>query len=65
MCGHLFLSPVIAMFSDPWNIPSLANFVKATMEVLIHHSASYQTVSPPPHTHTHLTVPDKVLQPQL
>ena len=64
MCGHLFLSPIIAMFSDPWNIPSLADFVKATMEVLIHHSVSYQTATsplpalsppppPPPPTHTH------------
>ena len=63
MCGHLFLSTVIAMFSQPWNIPSLADFVRATMEVLIHHSASDHTLTHPPPSHPPPSLPPSLPPP--
>lgn len=33
MCGHLFLSTAITMFSDPRNTPSQADLIAATIEV--------------------------------
>jgi len=34
MCGHLFLSTAITMFSDPRNTPSQADLIAATIEYL-------------------------------
>ena len=33
VCGHLHLSTVLTMFADPCNIPSLQDFVDATVKV--------------------------------
>ena len=38
VCGYLHLSTAVIMFSDPKNVSSLEEFVRATVKVRIYHN---------------------------